>query len=264
MIPTWSSVRWHGLSASRTMGSRALADRLRSRLRAADLLVLLDNFEHVLSAADAIGSLLADCSRLRVLVTSRAPLRLSGECEVRVQPLALPETHTLPPPEQLGKYEAVWLFIERGSKVRPQLTLTGDHAAAVAEICARLDGLPLGHRARGGAPAGAVAAMLLERLEHALPLLVGGPRDMPARQQTLAATIGWSYDLLDPAEQRLFRRISVFVGGFTLDAAEAVCGDADLGTSGPRWPRIPAREEPARPPGRRSRHTAVPHAGDNP
>ena len=211
------------------VGSRALVDRLRSRLRAADLLLLLDNFEHVLSAADAIGSLLADCSRLRVLVTSRAPLRLSGECEVPVQPLALPETHTLLPPEELGKYEAVWLFIERGSKVRPQLTLTGHHAAAVAEICARLDGLPLAielaaARLRVLSPQG-----LLERLGHALPLLVGGPRDMPARQQTLAATIGWSYDLLDPAEQRLFRRISVFVGGFTLDAAEAVCGDADLG-----------------------------------
>jgi predicted ATPase/DNA-binding CsgD family transcriptional regulator/transcriptional regulator with XRE-family HTH domain len=211
------------------MGGRDMADRLQSHLRTADLLLVLDNFEHVLPAADAVGSLLANCPHLRVLVTSRAPLRLSGECEVPVQPLALPEARDSPSPEELGRYEAVRLFIERGSRVRPQLMLTGRQATAVAGICARLDGLPLAIELAAARLRVLSPEVLLERLEHALPLLVGGPRDMPARQQTLAATIGWSYDLLDPAEQRLFRRMSVFVGGFTLDAAEAVCGDADLG-----------------------------------
>ena len=211
------------------MGSRALVDHLHSRLRTADLLLLLDNFEHVLSAAEAVGSLLANCPRLRVLVTSRAPLRLSGECEVAIQPLAHPDPHSLPPPELLGNYEAVRLFIERGSSVRPQLALSGDQATAVAEICARLDGLPLAIELAAARLRVLSPQVLLERLEHSLPLLVGGPRDMPARQRTLTATISWSYDLLDPAEQRLFRRLSVFVGGFTFEAAEAVCGDADLG-----------------------------------
>jgi predicted ATPase/DNA-binding CsgD family transcriptional regulator/transcriptional regulator with XRE-family HTH domain len=211
------------------MGSRTLLDRLHSHLRTADLILLLDNFEHVLPAAEAVGSLLSSCPRLRVLVTSRAPLRLSGEREFAVQPLAVPDRHSLPPPEQLGSYEAVRLFIERGSSVRPGLALTGDEATAVAEICARLDGLPLAIELAAARARVLTPQLLLERLQPSLPLLVGGPRDMPARQQTLTATIRWSYDLLDPAEQRLFRRLSVFVGGFTFEAAEAVCGDANLG-----------------------------------
>ena len=152
-----------------------------------------------------------------------------GNAKFAIQPLALPDPHSLPPPEQLGDYEAVRLFIERGSSVRPQLALSGDQATAVAEICARLDGLPLAIELAAARLRVLSPQVLLERLEQSLPLLVGGPRDMPARQQTLTATISWSYDLLDPAEQRLFRRISVFVGGFTFEAAEAVCGDADLG-----------------------------------
>ncbi|HEY1296360.1 MAG TPA: tetratricopeptide repeat protein [Chloroflexota bacterium] len=210
------------------MGSRALVDRVRTQLQASDVLLLLDNFEHVLAAAEAIGSLLASCPRLRVLVTSRAPLRLSGEREVVVHPLALPDSHRLPP-EQLLRYEAVRLFIERGAGVRRDLAPAGDQARIAADICARLDGLPLAIELAAARLRVLSPNVLLERLERALPLLVGGPRDMPARQQTLTATIGWSYDLLQPAEQRLFRRLCVFVGGFSLDAAEAVCGDADLG-----------------------------------
>ena len=211
------------------MGSRALADRLRARLQGADLLLLLDNFEHVLPAAGAVASLLARCALLKVLVTSRAPLRLAGEREVAVHPLALPDTHLMPPPEQLANYAAVRLFVERGSSVRPDLALSGDQAMVVTEICARLDGLPLAIELAAARLRVLSPTALLERLEHALPLLVGGPRDLPARQQTLTATIGWSYDLLDRAERHLFRRLSVFVGGFTLEAAEAVCGDEDLG-----------------------------------
>ena len=206
------------------MGSRPLTDRVRSRLRTAHTLVLLDNFEHVLPAADAVGALLADCPRLHLLVTSRVPLRLAGERELPVPPLALPDVHRMPPPEQLSSYEAVRLFLERA-----QAAPAAEDAAAIAEICIRLDGLPLALELAASRLRVLSPQMLLERLGRALPLLVGGPRDMPARQRTLTATITWSHDLLDAAEQRLFRRIAVFVGGFTLDAAEAVCGDAELG-----------------------------------
>jgi predicted ATPase len=206
------------------MGSRPLTDRVRSRLRTAHTLVLLDNFEHVLPAADAVGALLADCPRLHLLVTSRVPLRLAGERELPVPPLALPDVHRMPPPEQLSSYEAVRLFLERA-----QAAPAAEDAAAIAEICIRLERAPARPRARRVAPAGALPPDAPGTPGPALPLLVGGPRDMPARQRTLTATITWSHDLLDAAEQRLFRRIAVFVGGFTLDAAEAVCGDAELG-----------------------------------
>jgi transcriptional regulator with XRE-family HTH domain len=189
------------------MGSRVLTDRLHAQLRSADLLLVLDNFEHVLPAAEAVGSWLANCPRLSVLVTSRAPLRISGEREVAVHPLALPDTRDLPPPEQLLSYAAVRLFIERGSSVRRHLALTNDQASVVAEICARLDGLPLAIELAAARLRVLSPEVLLERLEHRLPLLVGGPRDVPARQRTLTATISWSYDLLDPGEQRLFRRL---------------------------------------------------------
>jgi predicted ATPase/DNA-binding CsgD family transcriptional regulator/DNA-binding XRE family transcriptional regulator len=195
------------------MGSRALADRVHTQLRNADLLLLLDNFEHVLPAAESVAFLLADCPRLRVLVTSRAPLRISGEREVAVHPLALPNPRNLPPPEQLRNYEAVQLFVERGASACPDLARTGEQAGVVAEICARLDGLPLAIELAAARLRVLSPEMLLARLEHRLPPLVGGPRDAPARQQTLTATISWSYDLLGPDEQRLFRRLSVFVGG---------------------------------------------------
>ena len=206
------------------MGSRPLVDGVRARLGTAKTLVLLDNFEHVLPAADAVGALLADCARLHVLITSRVPLHLCGEHEVVVQPLALPDAHHLPRPELLPTYEAVRLFLERA-----QVTPSADDTTAIAEICIRLDGLPLALELAASRLRVLSPQMLRERLGHALPLLVGGPRDMPARQRTLTATIGWSHDLLDAAEQRLFRRIAVFVGCFTLEAVEAVCGDVELG-----------------------------------
>jgi predicted ATPase/DNA-binding CsgD family transcriptional regulator/DNA-binding XRE family transcriptional regulator len=211
------------------MGTRALLDRLHSHLRTAHLLLVLDNFEHVLPAADLVGSLLANCPRLRVLVTSRAALRISGEREIAVHPLALPDPHNLPPARQLAGYEAIRLFVERGRNISSDLELTDQQTKIVAEICARLDGLPLAIELAAARLRVLPLEMLLERLERRLPQLVGGPRDAPARQQTLTATIGWSYDLLEPHEQRLFRGLSVFAGAFTLEAAESVCHDADLG-----------------------------------
>jgi predicted ATPase/DNA-binding CsgD family transcriptional regulator/DNA-binding XRE family transcriptional regulator len=210
------------------MDGGGLAGRVQSQLRTADLLLVLDNFEHLLPATQTVGTLLTNCRRLKLLITSRAALRLSGEREIAVQPLTFPDPHEMPAPEQLAEYEAVRLFMDRAASVRPQLSLNDRQGDVVARICARLDGLPLAielvvARLRVLSP-----EVLLERLARSLPLLVGGARDLPARQQTLTATISWSYDLLDPAEQRFFRRVSVFVGGFTLEAAEAVCGSADL------------------------------------
>jgi predicted ATPase/DNA-binding CsgD family transcriptional regulator/DNA-binding XRE family transcriptional regulator len=205
------------------MGSRGLSDRLHIRLRDADVLLLLDNFEHVLPAADGLASLLANCPKLRFLVTSRAPLRISGERELAVSPLALPSARTRLSGEQLRTYESVRLFLDRGASVGAQLVLTDDQTRVVAEICSRLDGLPLAIELAAARLRVLTADDLLERLEARLPLLVGGPRDAPARQQTLTATISWSYDLLDESEKELFRHLSVFVGGFTLEAAESVC-----------------------------------------
>ena len=210
------------------MGSRAVIERLHSQLRHADLLLLLDNFEHVLAAAELVASLLANCPRLRVLATSRAPLRISGEREVAVQPLALPDPRHPPPADQLGGYEAIRLFVERGTSIRSDLPLGSEHCGVVAEICARLDGLPLAIELAAARLRVLSPELLLERLERRLPELVGGPRDAPARQRTLTATISWSYDLLDAGEQRLFRSLSVFAGGFMLEAVETVCGAADL------------------------------------
>ena len=172
--------------------------------------------------------MLADCPRLHVLVTSRAPLRLSGERELAGPAAGAPGR---PPPAAARAALAATRPCGCSSSAarRAPRTLTAEDAAAVAEICIRLDGLPLALELAASRLRVLSPPMLLERLGHALPLLVGGPRDMPARQRTLTATIAWSHDLLDAAEQRLFRRISVFVGGFTLDAAEAVCGDAELG-----------------------------------
>ena len=214
------------------MGSRALIDRLHTRLRNADLLLLLDNFEHVLPAAER------GCVVAGELPAAEGPghescaaAHLRGARSCRAATRAARSPRNLPPPEQLGSYEAVRLFIERGASVRPELAhSTVIRAGIVAEICFSSRWSAPGNRAGAAARLRVLSPeILLERLEPPLPLLVGGPRDVPARQQTLTATIGWSYDLLDAAEQRLFRSLSVFVGGFTLEAAEAVCGDADLG-----------------------------------
>jgi predicted ATPase/DNA-binding CsgD family transcriptional regulator len=186
-------------------------------------LFVLDNFEHLAVAAPQVAKLLAASPAVKVLVTSRVALRLRGEHEYLVPPLALPTSHRLPAPEWLMDYAAMALFVQRAQEIRPDFELSPETAPAVAEICRRLDGLPLAIELAAARIKVLPPPALLERLERRLSLLSGGARDLPERQQTMRKTLAWSYDLLPPAEQRLFRRFAVFVGGWTLEAAEAVC-----------------------------------------
>jgi predicted ATPase/class 3 adenylate cyclase len=218
------------LTVRETTG-RPLLENLREYLQDKHMLLLLDNFEHVPVAAGLVAELLASCPRLKVLVTSRAALHLRGEHEFPVPPLALPNLRPLPPVEALSQYAAVELFIQRALAVKPDFRLTNENAPAVAEICHRLDGLPLAIELATARIKLFPPQALLGRLGNRLKLLTGGARDLPTRQQTLRNSIAWSYDLLDPEEQKLFRRLSVFVGGCKLEAAEAVCnaeGDLEI------------------------------------
>jgi non-specific serine/threonine protein kinase len=221
-------------------------EALRAALRGARLLLVLDNFEHLLAAAPLVPALLAVCPGLTALATSRAPLRVTGEHEHPVPPLTLPGPGAggarAPGPPGTdaggGASEAVRLFVERARAVRPGFALTAENAPAVAEVCRRLDGLPLALELAAARvrhlPPQALAAQLATR---ALPALTGGPRDAPPRQQTLRATVAWSHDLLTPAERVLFRRLGVFAGGATPEAAEAACGAA--GPPGPAAGSLP-------------------------
>ncbi len=210
-------------------GDQPLRDRVRAHLRDKRLLLLLDNFEQVLDAAPVVAELLAACPQLKVLVTSRMPLQLRGEQEIPVPPLALPDLHRLPELAALSQYAAVALFIQRARAVQLDFAVTNATAPAVAEICHRLDGLPLAIELVATRVKLLPIPALLARLDNRLKLLIGGARDLPARQQTIRTTIAWSYDLLTAAEQRLFRSLAVFVGGCTLDAATTVCNaNSDL------------------------------------
>jgi predicted ATPase len=214
----------------RELSGRSVLDSLQAYLRDRQILLVLDNFEHLLQAAAGIAALLAAARGVKILVSSRAVLQLTGEQEYPVLPLALPPTSALALDgsrsgrewEALTQYAAVALFIQRALAVKPDFAVTNANAPAVAEICARLDGLPLAIELAAARIKLFPPAALLQRLEQRLPLLTGRPRDLPARQQTLRNTIDWSYTLLDAGEQTLFRRLSVFVGGCTLEAAEAV------------------------------------------
>jgi predicted ATPase/DNA-binding SARP family transcriptional activator len=188
------------------------------------ILLVLDNFEHVLDAAPALGELLAAAPALKLLVTSRIPLHLAAEHEFPVPPLALPDPTHLPEFTSLSQYEAVGLFVERARSVKADFEVSAANAPALAELCVRLDGLPLAIELAAARAKLLSPQALLARLERRLDLLAAGPRDRPARQQTLRAAIDWSHDLLEPDEQTLFARLAVFPGGCTLDAAEAVCG----------------------------------------
>ncbi len=213
-------------------GGQSLRTALIAHLRARPMLVLLDNAEHVLEAvADEVAALRAACPDLRVLVTSRVALRLQGEQVYPVPPLALPDMAGGLPVEALEHVPAVALFVQRARAGRPTFALTPQNVAAVAALCTRLDGLPLAIElaaARVGVlPPAALLARLNQAYDHTpLQLLTGGPRDLPARHQTLWDTIAWSDALLLPAEQALLRRLAVFVGGCALEAVEAVCTDA--------------------------------------
>lgn len=210
--------------------SRAPIELAVEHLASREVLLVLDNFEQVLGAADRVGDLLERTDRVRVLATSREPLGLPGEREYPVTPMELPDIANLPPAEQLARNEAVSLFVERASAVRQGFALTDANAAAIAEICARLDGLPLAIELAAAQTKVLSPDAILERLRRRLPLLAGGSGDLPARQRTLRGAIAWSYDLLDPPLQRLFARLSVFEGGFTLAAAEAVGSEEGVDT----------------------------------
>jgi predicted ATPase len=188
-----------------------------------NLLLLFDNFEHMLTAAAAVAELITVAPRLRVLVTSRAPLHIYGEHEFPVPTLALPDMQSGTSREVLSKNPTVALFMARAVAVKPNFELTEENALAVATICTRLDGLPLAIELAAARIKLLSPSAMQSRLESSLQLLTGGAKDLPMRQQTLRATIDWSYDLLSPAEQILFRRISVFVGGCNLEGLEAVC-----------------------------------------
>ena len=210
----------------REQGDQPLHDTLMASLRDKQLLLLLDNFEHVAAAAPLLAALLAACPHLRLLVTSRAPVHVRGEHVLPVPPLDLPDLATLPAVDALAQVSAVALFVARAGAVAPDFALTTQNATAVAAICARLDGLPLAIELAAPHVTLLPPPALLARLEHRLQMLVGGARDLPERQQTLRAAIAWSYDLLHAGEQALFRRLCVFVGGATLEAVEAVCHTA--------------------------------------
>jgi predicted ATPase/class 3 adenylate cyclase len=211
----------------REAGGQPLLANLKDYLRDKRMLLLLDNFEQVLDAAPLVADLLATAADVKVLVTSRESLHLRGEKEVAVPSLALPDPAHLPPLEQLSQYAAVALFIQRALDAQPHFQVTNANAPAVAEICVQLDGLPLAIELAAARLKLFAPEALLARLSSRLALLTGGPRDLPARQQTLRNTIDWSYRLLTPEEQALFARLGVFVGGCTLEAAESVCNTAD-------------------------------------
>jgi predicted ATPase/DNA-binding CsgD family transcriptional regulator len=203
-------------------GERSLLERLQVFLRERQVLLLLDNFEQVVSAATHVANLLTSCPHLKVLVTSREGLHVQAEREFPVPALSLPDPKRLPDLVALSQYEAVALFIQRAQAVSPEFHLTNANAPMVAEICVRLDGLPLAIELAATRIKLLPPQALLTRLGQRLQLLISNARDMPARQQTLRNTIQWSYDLLDAQEQRLFCLLSVFVGGCTLAAVEAV------------------------------------------
>ena len=203
---------------------RPLVASLERYLRNRHILLLLDNYEHLLAAASLVTELLATASRMSVLVTSREALRLNGEHEYPVPPLTVPEiTHTSSVVD-LSSHESIVLFVHRAEAVLPGFRLTEENVQAVASICARLDGLPLAIELAAARIKFFSPQQILERLESRLALLTRGSRDLPARQRTLRDTIDWSYDLLDKDERRLFARLGVFSGGRSLDAIEAVCG----------------------------------------
>src|ERR1700674_4251608 len=236
-----SSISDPGLIASvivqtlgiREAGGQSPLEILKENLqdsRRAPMLLLLDNFEHLIQAAPTMAELLAMGPNLKMMVTSRAALHVYGEHEFPVPPLALPDSRSMPPLELL-QYPAVALFVQRAVAVKPDFEVNRENSSAITEICSRLDGLPLAIELAAARVKVLSPSSMRTRLAARLQLLTGGARDLPQRQQTLRAAMDWSYDLLGAAEQKLFRRLSVFVGGCNLEGVEAVCDtkrDLDL------------------------------------
>ncbi|MGH9529254.1 MAG: protein kinase domain-containing protein [Terriglobales bacterium] len=218
----------------REAGGQSPLDILKTNLQDSSQgprLLLLDNFEHLMKAAPIVAEMMGLAPNLKIMVTSRAPLHIYGEHEFPVPPLELPDWHSLPSVDELSKYPAVTLFVQRAVSAKPDFQLTAENARTILDICARLEGLPLAIELAAARVKVLSLSSLQARLESRLQLLTGGSRDLPERQQTLRAAIDWSYDLLNAEEQKLFRRLSVFVGGCTLEGVEAVCDakeDIDL------------------------------------
>jgi non-specific serine/threonine protein kinase len=231
---------------ARALGVRHVGDRpatavLIDALRGRELLLTLDNFEHLLEAAPLLIELLTASPDLRILVTSRSRLRLSGERSVPISPLALPDQDGLPSLAELPAYGAIRLWVERAQAAHPDFALSAANAADVVAVCHRLDGLPLAIELAAAWSRLLSPAAILARLDRRLEVLTGGPRDQPARLQTMTNAIAWSHDLLTPDQQRLFRRLAVFVGGFSLAAAAAVAGRDEAGWQG----AVPSPEDRA-------------------
>jgi predicted ATPase len=213
----------------RETGEQPLDEGLKDYLRERRLLLVLDNFEQVLGAAPTVTELLAAAPGVKVLATSRAPLGLYGEHVFPVPPLTLPDLKSSPSLESLTQYEAVGLFVERARAVKPEFKVTNESAPAVAEICVRLDGLPLAIELAAARIKMLPPRAMLQRLSSRLKLLTGGARDLPERQRTLRGAIEWSHALLDKGEQVLFARLAVFSGGRTLEAIDPICdAEGDL------------------------------------
>jgi len=208
-------------------GGQPPLETLKGYLGNKDMLLIFDNFEQVTAAAPDVAELLTSAPGIKIIVTSRILLRLRGEQEYPVSPLEVP-ADLRKPGEDILKYESIALFRQQARSVQPRFEITAENRSAVVEICRRLDGLPLAieiaaARTRMLPPRG-----ILKRLDQSLSLLVGGPKDLPDRQQTLRQTIDWSYELLEVGEQELFARLGIFAGGFTLDAAEEICKGLDI------------------------------------
>jgi predicted ATPase len=217
----------------RETGGQSPLETLKEYLRSSSggsLLLVIDNFEHLVAAAPVLSELLTLAPGLKLLVTSRAALHVYQEQEFPLPPLALPDARSLPSLDAVSNYPAISLFAQRAAAVKPDFKLTEDNASAVTEICTRLDGLPLAIELAAARVKLLSPAAMRTRLASRLQLLTGGARDLPQRQQTLRQAIDWSYDLLSEPEQKLFRRLSVFLGGCTLEAVESVCDTRkDLG-----------------------------------
>jgi predicted ATPase len=203
-------------------GERSLHDNLLAYLNDKRLLLVLDNFEHLLSTAPLVAELLAQSQGLKIIATSRAVLNLRGEHEYPVLPMTVPGRDTPSRPDELAQFEGTALFMQRAIEVSPNFDLTRDNARSVAEICRRLEGLPLAIELAAARVKVLSPEAILSRLDRRLKLLVGGRLDLPPRQQALETTIAWSYNLLDESEKALFRGISVFAGGCSLEAAETI------------------------------------------
>lgn len=210
------------------VGDDQASRQLIAHLSGVPWLIVLDSVEHLVDSAPEIAGLIGECPKLTLLVTSRAPLNIRAESEYPIRPLALPDMSHVPAPDEIAQVSSVQLFVERARATVPDFELTQSNCAAVAAICRRLDGLPLALELAAARVRSLSPTELLGRLDQVLKMLVGGSRDLPQRQQTMSGAIDWSYQLLSPAQQALFRRLSVFAGGWTLEAAETIGASAEV------------------------------------